>query len=121
MMLLLVMLGAATGAPSRWLLDQSIQSRWERVFPLGTFTINVVGSFVLGALLGVASRGDASPQLLALAGTGFCGGFTTWSTFGYETVRLAEEGARLQALANVTLSLAVGLSASWLGWTLTAT
>lgn len=120
MTLLLVMLGAAAGAPSRWLLDQTVQSRWERVFPLGTFTINVIGSFILGGLLGLASRGSASPQLLALAGTGFCGGFTTWSTFGYETIRLTEEGARLQALANITLSLGVGLAASWLGWAITA-
>lgn len=120
MLLLLVMVGAAVGAPSRWLLDRAVQSRWERVFPLGTLTINVAGSFVLGALLGLAAGGTASPELLALVGTGFCGGFTTWSTFGYETVRLTEDGARLQGLANITLSLTLGLGASWLGWVLTA-
>jgi len=115
-MLLLVMLGAALGAPSRWLLDQSIQTRWERVFPLGTFTINVTGSFLLGALLGLAAHGTASRELIALAGTGFCGGFTTWSTFGYETIRLTEDGARLQAALNAALSLTVGLLASAAGW-----
>ena len=118
-MLLLVMLGAALGAPSRWLLDQSIQTRWERVFPLGTFTINVTGSLLLGALLGLATQGTANPQLIAVAGAGFCGGFTTWSTFAYETIRLTEEGARLQATLNASLSLAVGLSASAAGWWLT--
>jgi len=118
-MLLLVMLGAAIGAPSRWLLDQTIQTRWERVFPLGTFTINVTGSLLLGALLGLAAQGTASRELIALAGTGFCGGFTTWSTFGYETIRLTEDGARLQAALNVSLGLAIGLLASAAGWWLT--
>jgi CrcB protein len=116
MTLALVMLGAAVGAPSRWLLDQSVQSRWERVFPLGTLTINVLGCALLGFLLGLASRGNATPELIALAGTGFCGGFTTYSTFGFETLRLAEEGARLEAFLNVTISLTLGLLASLAGW-----
>lgn len=116
MTLVLVMLGAAVGAPSRWLLDQAVQSRWERVFPLGTFTINVLGSLLLGGLLALAATGTASRELVALAGTGFCGGFTTWSTFGYETVRLVEDGARLQSALNVTLSVGAGLAAAALGW-----
>jgi CrcB protein len=116
MTLALVMLGAAVGAPSRWLLDQGVQSRWERVFPLGTLTINVLGCALLGFLLGLASRGSATPELIALAGTGFCGGFTTYSTFGFETLRLAEEGARLEAFLNVAISLTLGLLASLAGW-----
>ena len=116
MTLLLVMVGAAVGAPSRWLFDQTVQSRWERAFPLGTLTINVVGSALLGFLLGLSSRGTATPELVALAGTGFCGGFTTYSTFGFETLRLAEEGARLEAFLNVGISLTLGLVASVAGW-----
>lgn len=116
MTLLLVMLGAAVGAPSRWLLDQAIQSRHDRVFPLGTLTINVTGSLLLGVLLAAASSGRAGAELIALAGTGFCGGFTTFSTFGYETVRLVEEGSSLEASVNVLVSLALGLAASVAGW-----
>jgi CrcB protein len=114
--LVLVMLGAAVGAPCRWLLDQAVQARRERVFPLGTWIINVSGSLLLGAILGAAAFGPGSRELVALVGTGFCGGFTTYSTFGYETVRLAEDGAYLEAGLNVVSSLAAGLLAALAGW-----
>ena len=94
MTLVLVMLGAAVGAPSRWLLDQAIQTRRESAFPLGTWTINVTGSLLLGVVLGAAAFGPAIARARTpCAGTGFCGGFTTYSTFGFETVRLAEDGS----------------------------
>jgi fluoride exporter len=114
--LVLVMLGAAVGAPSRWLLDQAIQTRRESAFPLGTWTINVTGSLLLGIILGAAAFGPGSPELVALAGTGFCGGFTTYSTFGFETVRLAEDGSFVEAGINIASSLAGGLAAAVAGW-----
>lgn len=110
---LLVVVGAAVGASSRWLLDQGIQSRHRGNFPLGTLLINVAGSFLLGMVLGASSTGGG---LVALAGTGFCGGFTTFSTFGYETVRLAEQRQYGRALTNVSLSIGVGLLAAYAGW-----
>ncbi|HEY5032312.1 MAG TPA: fluoride efflux transporter CrcB [Actinomycetes bacterium] len=113
---LLVLLGAAVGAPSRWLLDQAVQSRHRGVFPYGTMLINVAGSLLLGLLLGAQAYGPAGPHLVSLAGTGFCGGFTTFSTFGYETVRLAEQGDRRAAVANTVGSLALGLLAAFAGW-----
>ncbi len=116
MLLLFAMLGAAVGAPSRWVLDQWVQSRHDSVFPWGTLVINVLGSLVLGALLGLASTGHASTGVLVLAGTGFCGGFTTFSTFGYETVRLAQQGSSSSAALNVGLSLGAGLAAALVGW-----
>ena len=88
MSLLLVALGAAVGAVSRWLTDRFVQSRHTSFFPWGTFTVNVLGSLVLGFLLGL----DTAPDLLLVLGTGFCGGFTTFSTFSFETVVLAGEG-----------------------------
>lgn len=118
MTLLLVMLGAAVGAPSRWLVDQAIQSRHDSVFPWGTLTINVAGSLLLGVVLGASALGRGSAELLALAGTGFCGGFTTFSTFGYETIRLVEQGSTWQALLNVAASLAAGMAAALVGWSL---
>jgi CrcB protein len=114
--MLLVMLGAAVGAPSRWLLDQAIQRRHSSVYPWGTWTINILGSLILGVILGAAATGAESTRLVALAGTGFCGGFTTFSTFGYETVILAEEESRWAGAVNVAVSLAVGLLAATGGW-----
>jgi len=114
---LLVMVGAAVGAPSRWLLDQTVRGRFAGVFPWGTLAINVLGSAVLGILLGATATGGHS-ALVALVGTGFCGGFTTFSSFGFETVRLTEEGDYGQAALNVVLSLGLGLAAAFAGWSL---
>lgn len=117
-MLALAMIGAAVGAPTRWLVDQFVQTRHDSVFPWGTFLINVTGSFALGALQAGAVSGAVSSTALVLAGTGFCGGFTTFSTFGYESVRLMQEGSRRQALLNVIGSMTVGLVAAIAGWSL---
>jgi len=114
MMVLLVALGAAVGAPLRYLLDRAVQARHDSVFPWGTFTVNVTGSFILGCVAGAA----LSSPFFALLGTGFCGALTTYSTFGYETVRLARSGSSLYALFNVVLSVAAGLLAAWLGLSL---
>jgi fluoride exporter len=107
---LLVALGAAVGAPLRYLVDRFVQTRHDSVFPWGTLTVNVAGSFLLGLLAG-AVRGP----WLALLGTGFCGALTTYSTFGYETVRLVQERARLYAALNVVVSVVAGLGAALLG------
>ncbi len=119
MTLLLVALGAALGAPLRYLTDRAVQARHGSVFPWGTLTVNIAGSLLLGFLAGL----PADPTLAALAGTGFCGALTTYSTFGYETVRLARTGAHWYALANVLVSIVGGLGAAYLGlilaWALT--
>jgi CrcB protein len=114
---LFICLGAAVGAPVRYLTDRVIQSRHDSLFPWGTFTVNVVGSLILGGLLGAGSRLDMPDILMAGLGTGFCGALTTFSTFGYETVRLSEDGARLIALLNVIASITVGFAAAALGYT----
>ena len=119
MTLLLVMLGAAVGAPSRWLLDQAIHDRYGGVLPLGTLVINVSGSALLGAILGAAGAGSLPTAVVALAGAGFCGGFTTYSTFAFETVRLLEDGSGAEAMINVGLSLGLGLVAALGGFWLT--
>jgi fluoride exporter len=113
MTVLLVLLGGAVGAPARYLTDLAVQRRHDSELPWGTGTVNVVGSFVLGI---VAASGPG--WLVTLAGTGFCGALTTFSTFGYETVRLAEEGETAAALWNVVGSLVAGLAAAALGWAL---
>jgi CrcB protein len=111
-----VCLGAAVGAPSRYLLDRAVQARHDSQMPWGTMLVNVVGSLVLGVLVGATTGRDVPDALTLTLGTGFCGALTTYSTFGYETVRLVEDGARLSALLNVALSLLVGVGAAALGY-----
>jgi CrcB protein len=113
--LLLVITGAAVGAPLRYLSDRAIQSRHDTVFPWGTLTVNVLGSLILGIITGAVAAGRASPQVQLALGTGLCGALTTYSTFSYETLRLLEDDARLFAAANVVASIAAGLGAAFLG------
>ena len=116
MTVLLVLIGGAVGAPARYLTDVVVQSRHRSVLPWGTITVNVVGSFVLGLVAGLAGAGHLPSSMLTLVGTGFCGALTTFSTFSYETVRLANTGQWRAAVGNVALSLAAGLAAVVLGW-----
>lgn len=118
--LLLVMLGSGTGAAARWWVDQIVSARLRAPLPLGTMLVNVSGSALLGLLLGAVSVGAGSPELVALVGTGLCGGFTTYSTFAFETVRLTEDGRDSVALTNVIGSIVAGLTAAALGWMLGA-
>jgi len=111
MIVLLIALGAAIGAPLRYLTDRAVQSRHDSVFPWGTLTVNVAGSLVLGLLAGL----PASASLTAVLGTGFCGALTTYSTFSYETLRLAQTGARFYAAMNVVASIVAGFGAASVG------
>ncbi|CAJ1494439.1 CrcB family protein [[Mycobacterium] kokjensenii] len=108
---LLVIAGAAVGAPLRYLTDRFVQARHASMFPWGTLAANVLGSLLLGVLTG--STGDE--RLHLVIGTGLCGALTTYSTFSYETLQLAGAGARLYALANLVLTLSCGLGAYYAG------
>ena len=113
MSFVLVALGAAVGAPLRYLVDRAVQGRHDSLFPWGTFTVNVIGSLILGVLVGSA---NAVPGAVTdLLGTGLCGALTTYSTFGYETIRLIEDRARFYAVANVVASIGAGLGAAFIG------
>ncbi|MEJ8280054.1 fluoride efflux transporter FluC [Pseudonocardia spirodelae] len=109
---LLVALGAAAGAPLRYLVDSAVKARTPSAWPWGTWVINVSGSFLLGGV--VALTPLLGPGTAALAGTGFCGAFTTYSTFGWETLSLLERGriglgagyAAASAVAGVGAALA---------------
>ncbi|WP_420036359.1 fluoride efflux transporter CrcB [Streptomyces sp. cg28] len=112
---LLVIAGAMVGAPLRYLTDRTVQARHDTVFPWGTFAVNVVGSLVLGLLTGAVTAGAASSHVQLLVGTGLCGALTTYSTFSYETLRLAETGVRFYALVNVVGSVLGGLGSALVG------
>jgi fluoride exporter len=114
---LLVALGAAAGAPARWWIDQHVRRRAGHDFPWGTLLINVLGSFVLGVVLG-ATAGRSQTGLVALVGTGFCGGFTTFSSFGFETFRLVEDGGYVAGTLNVVAGVGLGVAAAAAGWAL---
>jgi fluoride exporter len=118
--LLLIAAGAAVGAPLRYLTDKHLVHRLlvgtttGTPFPWGTLTVNVLGSFILGLMTGTTNH-----PITLLIGVGFCGAFTTYSTFAAETTALATTGHPTKAALNVALNLATGLAAAILGATLT--
>lgn len=106
---------AGVGAVSRYLVDRAITDWRGSGFPWGTLVINVAGSLVLGVVVGLATHHGLSPITAVVIGSGFCAGFTTFSTWTWETLALTEEGALSQASLNVLVSLAAGLGAAALG------
>ena len=115
MTLLFVAFASAVGAPARYLVDRFVAARNRGAFPWGTLVINVTGAFVLGVLVGMGAHHGWSKQAVAILGTGFCGAYTTFSTFSVETVRLVEERAFAKAVMNVGVSLLAGLLAGAAG------
>ena len=110
---LLIALGAGVGAPLRYVLDQKVKKHHRSLIPFETLLINTVGSFVLG--LTVLSNQNT----ILIVGTGFAGAFTTWSTFAVETHHLFDHQHRAKAWLYLALTLLFGVSAAWLGVTLT--
>jgi CrcB protein len=106
---------AGVGAACRYVADQVISHRHHSVFPWGTVTINVVGSFVLGLTTGLAAHHGLSMTAATIIGSGFCAGFTTFSTWMWETIALTESGALVEAAINVLATLVIGLAAAALG------
>ena len=111
-----VMLLGGLGAVARFSLDRAVSRRVARPFPVGTLMVNLTGALLLGFLAGLA----LSPHMALLAGTGFVGSYTTFSTWMLETQRLSEERQVVSAFANIAVSVAFGLAAAWLGQTLGA-
>jgi len=120
---LLIAIGGAAGSMARYWMAGSVDSRLNAalphlMFPTGTLAINVLGSFVIGVLAGIEEAGrrwglSDSARLLLMVG--FCGGFTTFSSFSLQTVGLLREGLLLRAGGNVALSVLLCLVATWAG------
>jgi fluoride exporter len=119
MLIACLLVAGAIGAPARYLLDGFVSARVRPGFPWGTFAVNTSGAFVLGVVTGLVRYQGLGPLPQAALGTGFCGAYTTFSTFSYETVRLLEDGDLGPAAANALGSLALGLAAAGLGLALT--
>lgn len=112
---LAVAAAACLGAAARYLLDQVVQHQHAQPLPWGTFVVNLLGSFALGVVAGLATRGGLPAQAASVLGTGLAGGFSTWSTYLWETMALAETGALLDASVNLLGGLALGLAAAATG------
>lgn len=116
---LYIAVGSAFGGVSRYVVGVAIQQRVGFAFPTGTLVINIVGSFLFGFILRLALGGtQMSPETRIFLTTGFCGGFTTFSTFSYETAALIEVGQYRRAATYVILSVVVSVIATFAGFAL---
>ena len=109
--ILLVAIGGAIGSVCRYLLSGINVASW----PWGTFAVNILGSLFIGLLVGLVSKGIVSPEIKLLLVTGFCGGFTTFSTFANESFSMMKTGDALQMALYLAASVVVGILAVWLG------
>lgn len=109
--ILLVAIGGAIGSVCRYLLSGINVASW----PWGTFAVNILGSLFIGLLVGLVSKGIVSPEIKLLLVTGFCGGFTTFSTFANESFSMMKAGDALQMALYLAASIVIGILAVWLG------
>jgi CrcB protein len=114
-----VALGGALGSVSRYLLGTWIQAASRSIdFPFGTLSVNLIGCFVIGLLSQLAeARGVFTSETRALVFIGVLGGFTTFSSFGNDTINLLRDGETLNALLNIGANVILGLALVWLGRT----
>lgn len=115
MILLGVAIAGALGAPARYVVEQAVRRVQPTSFPLGTFVVNISGSFALGLVAGLAIAQGLDPDIRTVVGTGFLGAYTTFSTYAYETLRRAEERERRTALLYAVASILAAGAASAVG------
>ena len=114
--LLLVCIGSFFGGGARYLVSKVVQSWMAVSFPWGTMAVNIAGCFLIGLLSGLSLGGNISPTTKLVLVTGFCGGFTTFSTFMNENLMLGRDGSMLSAFLYTLASLVLGLLAVILGY-----
>ncbi len=115
MTVILLALAGGVGAAVRFVVDGLIRARLNTAFPWGTVVINISGSLLLGALAGFVMRGQAPESLLLVLGTGFLGGYTTFSTASLETIRLVQSGRTALAIINGLGTMALSVLAAAAG------
>jgi len=103
--ILIVFIGGGLGSISRYLISQLVNTHFNTNFPLGTFTVNIVGCFLIGVIMALSEKFNLSNAWILLLSTGFCGGFTTFSTFSYENNLLLRSGDYLGLMAYTILSI----------------
>jgi CrcB protein len=114
--LLIIGSGSFTGGVLRYLTQQFVQQRYPSSIPFGTFTVNILGCFLIGLIYALAERGNLlSPELRLLLATGFCGGYTTFSSFAFENISLLRGGEFFYMGLYLLMSIIIGFSAVYLG------
>ncbi|MEP6847755.1 MAG: fluoride efflux transporter CrcB [Acidobacteriota bacterium] len=114
--ILFVGLGGFLGSIARYFVTILLSGQASSRFPLATFVVNISGCFLIGVLFALSDRGNIlSPEWRIFLATGFCGGFTTFSAFSYESIKLLQSGEILYLSMNVILSVFVGFAATYLG------
>ena len=115
-LMLLAGAGGFLGTCCRYLTNRFYLTYFKSTLPVATFTVNILGCFIVGLILGLMNKaGIVSPKLNAFLIVGFCGGFTTFSTFSYESFTLGMNGEFLSSLLYIVSSIILGLIAVWLG------
>ena len=116
--IIFVGVGGFFGSIGRYMLAGAVYQIFPNLyFPIGTLAVNILGCFLIGLLTGLAEvRNLLSPEMRVFLLIGLLGGFTTFSTFGFETFALLRDGNFLSALANVLIQVVIGISAVWLGF-----
>ena len=113
--LIYVIIGSSIGGAARYLSQEFVQKNFPSFIPLSTLSVNLVGSFIIGIIYALAERSKISAEVRIFIATGFCGGFTTFSSFAFENVRLLQDGEYFNTALYVVLSLVIGFIAVYLG------
>lgn len=114
--LLLIGIGGFIGSAGRYLLQQLIQKNFPTSFPLGTFWVNIIGCFIIGAVYGLSEKGNLlTPEWRLFLATGICGGFTTFSSFAFENISLLRESDYFYTALYTGSSVFGGIIAAFLG------
>lgn len=114
--ILAVGIGGFFGSIFRYLISHYVNIRAQSTFPFGTLTVNVVGSFLIGIIIAAALEGNLNKSMRLLLATGFCGGFTTFSSFSYEFFSLLQHEEMGLAFLYAASSFVLGLAFVWLGF-----
>ena len=116
---LIIGLGGFLGSTSRFAMAQFMQRFFQTTFPIGTLSVNIIGSLVIGILYGISEYFNwLSPSMRMFLAVGFCGGFTTFSSFAYENISLLRDAQYFNFILYLSVSIIAGLFAAWSGFTL---